>query len=321
MSSHFVGVLFLIYFPIYSIILALCKTCDMPNCLHCVHCSSCHKYIQSPNDSTCYSNQQQPKTSTSFTCSACVSSTIPFFNLTKTELYSLFLFDNSDLSNFIEPFPCDLSDRNFQTKYSTLNDTGKMNHASKQKNLSYFHFIARSLGKNKHKLDDFFLMTEATPTFIAISKTKLKSNYILNVDIPGFNFIHNPSQTNSGGVGLYINYNLTYQPRNDLNLNNAGCESLFIEIPTSSGKPFITGAIYRHPTYAFPPFQDEFVKLVTHLQNNNYDYLIGGDYNINLIKYQENSNVSNYVDCLANCGCILLSINQPDSAKIQNHLY
>ena len=64
--------------------------------------------------------------------------------------------------------------------------------------------------------------TFPTPTFIAVSVTKLKSNHILNVDIPGFNFIHNPSQTNSGGVGLYINSNLTYQPRIDLNLNNAG---------------------------------------------------------------------------------------------------
>ena len=27
------------------------QTCEMPNCLHCAHCSSCHKYIQSPNDS------------------------------------------------------------------------------------------------------------------------------------------------------------------------------------------------------------------------------------------------------------------------------
>jgi len=50
--------------------------------------------------------------------------------------------------------------------------------------------------------------------------------------------------------------------------------------------------------------------LFTHLQNNNYEYLIGGDYNINLIKYQENSNVSNYVDCLASCGYISL-INKP----------
>ena len=149
-------------------------------------------------------------------------------------------------------------------------------------------------------------MTEANPTFIAISETKLKSNCILNVDISGFKFIHNPSQTNSGGAGLCINSNLTYQPRNDLNLNNVGCECLFIEIPTSSGKPVIIGVTYRHPTYAFQPFQDEFVKLVTHLQNNNYDYLIGGDYNLNVIKHQENSNVPNYVDCLASRGCISL---------------
>ena len=128
-----------------------------------------------------------------------------------------------------------------------------MNHASKQKNLSYFHFNVRSLGKNKHKLDDFFLMTEANPTFIAISETKFKSNYVLNVDIPGFNFIHNPSQTNSGGVDLHINSNLTYQPRNDLTLHNVGCESLFIEIPASSGKPLITGVIYRHQHKHFNP--------------------------------------------------------------------
>ena len=115
--------------------MALCNACDMPNCLHCAHCSSCHKYIQSPNDSSCYSNQQQPETSASFTCFACVSSTIPFFNLTSTELYSLLLFDNSDLSNLIKFFPCDLSAQN---KYSTLNETGEINHASEQKNYHTF---------------------------------------------------------------------------------------------------------------------------------------------------------------------------------------
>jgi len=51
MSFHLLGVLYLMYFSIYSIIMALCKTCDMPNCLHCAHRSSCNKYVQSPNDS------------------------------------------------------------------------------------------------------------------------------------------------------------------------------------------------------------------------------------------------------------------------------
>jgi len=56
-------------------------------------------------------------------------------------------------------------------------------------------------------------MTEVNPTFIAISETKLKSNFILKINIPGFNLIHNPSQTNLDGVGLYINSKLTYQLR------------------------------------------------------------------------------------------------------------
>ena len=132
-SFHLLGVLYLMYFSIYTIIMALCKTCDMPNYLHCAHCSSCHKYILSPNNSSCYSNQQQPETSASVTCPACVSSTLPFFNLTRTELYNLLLFDNSDLSNFIESFPCELSAQNFQTKYSTLSETGEMNNVNKQK--------------------------------------------------------------------------------------------------------------------------------------------------------------------------------------------
>jgi len=76
----------------------------------------------------------------------------------------------------ISSFACDLSPQHYQTKYSTLSDTGKMNHTNKPENLS--HFNVRSLGKNKHKLDDFFLMTEVNPTFITISvETKLHCKY------------------------------------------------------------------------------------------------------------------------------------------------
>ena len=88
------------------------------------------------------------------------------------------------------------------------------------KKICHIFVLMHVAWENKHRLDDFFIMADVSPTFIAISETKLKSNYILNVKSPGFNFIQNPSQTNSCGEGLYINSNLTYQPRNDLNLNN-----------------------------------------------------------------------------------------------------
>ena len=145
-------------------------------------------------------------------------------------MYNLFLFDNSDLSNFLKSFACDLSPQNYQTKYSTLSDTGKMNHANKPETSSYFHYNVQSLGNNKHKLDDFFQMTEVNLTFIAISEIKLKPNFIVNINIPGFNFVHNPSQTNSSGVGFYINAKLTYQLRNDPNIQNVGREASLLKL-------------------------------------------------------------------------------------------
>ena len=104
-------------------------------------------------------------------------------------------------------------------------------------------------------------LTVVNPSFIAISETKMKGNIILNINILGFSFAHN---LNSGGVGLYINSKLTYQLWNDLNLNNIVCESRFIEIPTSSEKPFIMGVVYHYPKYPFPSFQDEFTLNLSH---------------------------------------------------------
>jgi len=53
---------------------------------------------------------------------------------------------------------------------------------------------------------------------------------------------------------------------------------------------------------------------------------IGRDYNINLIKYQENSNVLKYIDCLAICGCISLINKQTRFSKnskpsLLDHIY
>ena len=89
---------------------------------------------------------------------------------------------------------------------------------------------------------------------------------------------------------------------------------------------FIIGVIYRHPTQAFPPFQDKFIKLITHLQNKNCEYLIGRDFDCNLLKYHEQPNVTNFVDSLASCGCISL-INNPTrfskncTPSLLDHIY
>jgi len=53
-------------------------------------------------------------------------------------------------------------------------------------------------------------MANLTPSFIAIPETTLKAVSFCNIEIPGYTFIHNPSSTNAGGVGLYIQYNIFF---------------------------------------------------------------------------------------------------------------
>jgi len=91
----------------------------------------------------------------------------------------------------------------YQTRYLSPKQIGHIQCNNKSKSLTYFHFNVRSLQKNKHKLDDFFLMANLTPSVIAISETKLKAASFCNIEIPGYTFIRNPSSTNAGGVGLY----------------------------------------------------------------------------------------------------------------------
>ena len=91
-------------------------------------------------------------------------------------------------------------------------------------------------------------MANLTPSFIAISETKLKAASFCNIEIPGYTFIHNPSSTNAGGVGLYIQSNIVFSHRNDLELKVEGCESLFIEVKSQLKKRCTIGVIYRLPS-------------------------------------------------------------------------
>ena len=120
--------------------------------------------------------------------------------------------------------------------------------------------------KYKHELDDFFLMANLTLSFIAISETKFKAASVCNIEIPGYTFIHNPSSANAGGVGLYIQSNIVFSHRNDLELKVEGFESLFIEVKSLLKKSCIVGVIYRHPSKKIQNFQTELSNPLIKLQ-------------------------------------------------------
>ena len=72
---------------------------------------------------------------------------------------------------------------------------------------------------------------------------------VINTDInPGYYFISQPSHSNSGGVGFYVNKNLKTKIRTDLSSRTDEYEALWIEIINTSERNLLCGVIYRHPT-------------------------------------------------------------------------
>jgi hypothetical protein len=82
-------------------------------------------------------------------------------------------------------------------------------------------------------------MCKEMPSFIAISETKLSDNSNSNISIPGYRFLSKPSQTSAGGVGIYINNDIEFIRRWDIEFDFEGVETCFIEIPRKQKKIII----------------------------------------------------------------------------------
>ena len=61
---------------------------------------------------------------------------------------------------------------------------------------------------------NFLTSLPTAPHVISFTETKIKDKLLCNISIPGYTFLHVNSLTNAGGVGVYINNNLHFQPIN-----------------------------------------------------------------------------------------------------------
>ena len=96
---------------------------------------------------------------------------------------------------------------------------------------------------------------------IGISESRLQINKqpINNISLPNYVFEQTPTESGKGGTLLYIDKNLKYKVRGDLNIYSKSLtESTSIEVMNTKQKNMIIGCIYNHP------------KLGTHDFNENY---------------------------------------------------
>ena len=198
-----------------------------------------------------------------------------------------------------------------------INDTF-MNNTDKTGALTIFHCNLRSMKKNLSRVEELFRECTRMPDIIGVTETKHKEETNTKdeadpISLEGYKFEGCPSPTNSGGAGIFIREDFCYDIREDISLNADNCEDKWIEMNIKEtsrqnnrylrGKKFVVGIIYRHPGYKYEDFSSKLCDIIEILNQNRTDFIIMGDMNVNLLKYNLANDVTNYLQNIRSAGC------------------
>ena len=108
-----------------------------------------------------------------------------------------------------------------------------------------------------------------------------------------------PLQNQVKGVHLFLDKNLKYKLRKDLNIYHKGMiESTFVEIINKNEKNMVAGYIYKQPKQAILNFLDNHLfSLLEKLSHENKQILTMGEFNMNLLNYGD-KNTANFLDTI-----------------------
>ena len=138
----------------------------------------------------------------SFICNLCYDNIFPFNKINNTELLILnFCFTKESIKT---------NTRTGQSaafaQYTSADNLINLNNKNIDNELSFLHVNIRSLTKNVSLLEELLFSYKILPDIIGISETKLNKNSNINsILLNGYKFHFLNSQSNAGGVGLYIN--------------------------------------------------------------------------------------------------------------------
>ena len=138
----------------------------------------------------------------------------------------------------------------------------------------------------------------------------------MNLNNNSFEFT--PTETSADGTLLYIANHLSYKCRNDLNFYKKNeLESTFIKIVNPKKINIVVGVIYRHPSMDLIGFNCNYLnKLLENISKEQKSSFLLGDFNVNVLNYNEHNQTNEFLDSLASNSFIPL-ILQP--TRITSH--
>ena len=170
------------------------------------------------------------------------------------------------------------------------------------------HCNIRSANKNFEAFRSLLLNSKLNCSVIGLSETWFtNSTHLPYYSLPGYDLItNNRTEKAGGGVGLYVSQNYEYELRPELNYMSDFIETLFAEIIIPGDKNILVGIIYRPPNTLHEEFLNGFNDLLAHPYMINKKCFLLGDYNANLLKYDTEIFIQNFMDVLLAAGFLPL---------------
>ena len=166
--------------------------------------------------------------------------------------------------------------------------------------LSVLHSNVRSIQGNFDKFQQMLFDLDHPFDIIGISESWInhENTNVVNIDLPNFHFISQPTEQRAGGVGFYIKDSFTFHVRNDINKCTDECEMLWVEISNDKQKNLICGIIYRHPNSNAEIFLNHLTPILEKINSEGKFCLILGDFNFNLLNYENHSHTEEFLNTL-----------------------
>ena len=148
------------------------------------------------------------------------------------------------------------------------------------------------------------------------NKIITSKNPVINLNLPGFQFVSQPSLSNPGGVGFCIQDKYAFSIRTDLSKTESGFEVLWIEIENNAHSNLLCGVVYRNPHGDITSFMEYLNSSVDKIQRENKICVVMGDFNLGLLKFETHNDTDAFLNPM-------LTINfQPQilqPSRITNH--
>ena len=157
----------------------------------------------------------------------------------------------------------------------------------------------RSLQKNFDSLFNLLITLKSELKVICITETWCSDNSKNHnlFKLQQYKSIQQVRRTGKGGgIAIFLHESLTSNIRHDLSVNNANIEALRVEIINKKTKNILFNTQYRQPEQNFNEFEAYLNTFLAKAKTTDKAYFLVRDLNLNLIDFQSNANVRDFVN-------------------------